>query len=351
MKNNLQRRATSTASVDMPTQGSRSFAPPEPVLQASAIDATTRNGNPNDEFNDALTAEYIPHQNDPELWDDDFSKYHTNGPLINGPLFHRGEGDENEISPNDVHQGDIGNCYLMAALTGVAKQNPELIRNAIEGPLDDGTYNVHLFSTTSWDESVENSPVTINVSPSFVVFGNMDDHPLKEFGVVEKYKDKLAYASNADRDENGNMELWVSLIEKAHAQLYGGWEKVDGFQGGWPMMVLEMLTGEPYMEHYFDGVPEHLEDRERQYFTRPSSRLDAISTEELRDTIIGNLNAGKVVTAANKGHAFTVWEADEESITVRDQQSARDADEGFATYTWEEFRSNFMKFTTRRYDE
>ena len=352
MKYPLQRRPSGASRLsDSPGRNDRMRSRPAPdaPLQASAIDARSRNGNASDGLNDALTAAYVPHSNDPALWADspiaDFEAY---GPRVDGPLFHQGEGDAHRVSGNDVHQGSIGNCYFLAALAGVARQRPELMENAIEGPLSDGTYNVTLYSSTSWDESATNTPVTINVSPSFVVWDNLENHQFGRHMMHLEGQD--AYSNEADVDAQGNMELWVKLIEKAQAVLFGGWQHVDGGVGGWPMMALEVLTGESYMEHYFDGVPEHLQEIKRESLTRPSSRTDAISTDELKATILFNLNAGHIVTAESTGHAVTVWEANADTITLRDQQLASGEDQGIKVLTWEEFREGYMKFTTRRPD-
>lgn len=321
--------------------GRASRRPPGHAIQASTVEEIARNGNPNDQLNDVQSAQYVPHENDPELWSQaGMAQFQVYGPREIGPTFHQGEGDERAISPNDVHQGKkLGNCFFMSALAGVAKYRPELIENAIEGPLADGTYNVTLFSSRNWDEQRENKPITINISPSFVVYGNFGKNSR-----YQSYEGRALYSNHADRDEHGNMELWVKLLEKAHAKLFGGWEKVDG---GWPMIVLEMLTGESYVEQYFNGVPERLSEMPRENFTRASSQLNRLETAELKAMIIGDLEAGYPVTAEDATHAVTVWSANEESITLRDQAKARGENEGLTTYSWEDFRAQFVKISCR----
>ncbi len=322
------------------------MSPPETVIQASTEDATLRNGNPNDGFNDALTSSYVPHANDPEMWTmTDIAHDHEYGPAVAGPISHQGEGDTDAFSYNDVHQGSIGNCYFMAALTSIAQQQPDLLRNAISGPNPDGTYNVTLYTDAGWEEDQDMVQQTITITSSFAVWEDLSHSNQPGFAA---WSGTDAHADGADRDAAGNEELWVNLIEKAYAALLGGYEKVDGMAGGYPMMALEALTGERHYDHYFDGVPDHYADEERSFYTRDSSRTDQISNDELSQTIIQNLADGNAVTAETRGHAVTVLSANEETITLRDQQATYNGDaDGLSTYTWEEFRSRYMKFTTR----
>ena len=319
------------ASASIPT----SLAPPEMDLQASLQE---RNSNDHDQLNDALTSQYVPHPNDPLMWDQDLETKEY-GPAVAGDFAVRGADDEAAMSVNDIHQGSIGNCHFLSALGAVVQTQPELIRNAINGPKADGTYDVTIWCHAGWDESREMQQYTFNMSSSFVVYQDQSDHPMR---AVREWSGRDAFAHSGDRDQEGNEELWVKLIEKAFAIMSGGWEKVDGGYGGWAMLALEVLTGEPHREHYFNGV-----DPEDNIAQRPSGLDHHISTEEIRDTIVYHLEAGHAVTCADNGHSVTVIEADDDTITIRDQASATDNDQGYSTYTWEDFRNTYRKFVTR----
>jgi Calpain family cysteine protease len=53
--------------------------------------------------------------------------------------------------------------------------------------------------------------------------------------------DKAVYASSADPTVAGKPEMWVPLLEKAYAQLKGGYDQIGN--GGDPADALEALTG------------------------------------------------------------------------------------------------------------
>jgi len=63
------------------------------------------------------------------------------GPPVAGDPFVQGPGDASDIDPNDVRQGQLGDCYFLATLASIAQQDPERIRNMVEAN-SDGTYTV-----------------------------------------------------------------------------------------------------------------------------------------------------------------------------------------------------------------
>jgi hypothetical protein len=88
--------------------------------------------------------------------------------------------------PDDVYQGAVSDCYLLAALGSVAKVNPQVIRERVVD-LGDGTYAVQ-FTTGSTTTYVR-------------VDGDL---PTSAWGV--------AYAKLGRQGS-----LWVALVEKAYA--------------------------------------------------------------------------------------------------------------------------------------
>lgn len=84
---------------------------------------------------------------------------------------------------SDIKQGELGDCYLLAALGAVVQRHPEAIINMMKDN-GDGTVSVRFYNK-------KNQPVIIKVSKK-----------------IPKYEEMDLYAQNC---------LWVQMIEKAYA--------------------------------------------------------------------------------------------------------------------------------------
>jgi hypothetical protein len=126
-------------------------------------------------------------------------------PVQDGKLFVDG------ISYDDVVQGSIGNCYLVAALSSLAHANPDIIKNAIKDN-GDNTFTVRFF------EGSRQVNITVD-------------------------GDQATGASGSSRygKSRDSKELWVGVIEKAYAQWKGGYEAIGN--GGHASAVMTALTG------------------------------------------------------------------------------------------------------------
>ena len=144
---------------------------------------------------------------------------------FSGKAFVKGTTDTDEVDPNDVKQGQLGDCYLLAAMAAIARANPDAIRKLVRGPNPDGTYDVTIYSDTGGVFKTEYTPKVVKVTPTF---------PSYDTGAP-------AYAERGDFDTaGGGPELWVMLIEKAYATVEGGYKDIVGGYGG-PAMT--RLTG------------------------------------------------------------------------------------------------------------
>lgn len=205
-----------------------------------------------------------------------------------GPLAARGVGDDHAFHRNDVLQGHIGNCYLIAAIQAIADVAPGLLA-ALCHANDNGTWTVRLPSGRR----------TV-VSPDVVV-------------------DVHGEAIFARRPPDGEVELWPMLLEKAYAQLHGGWSDIVW---GRTHDAVELLTGAP--GHIVDG-----RDLDVAYLARWRRAGAAMVCKTLR-VPSGRTAAQWIATDApeafrrpggelrrlHPGHAFVVDEVDEAAGTV-----------------------------------
>lgn len=154
-------------------------------------------------------------------------------PAINGPEFEMVPGrlraplyvkdgtDVDEVDMDDVDQGAIADCYLLASIAAIARQNPEAIKNMIRDN-NDGTYTVTFKQLVSTEPRMyQDIPVTVTA-----------DFPGGLTGPHAQPGDNAAY---------GKKEIWPLIIEKAYAQLKAGYPGISS--GGKPEYVLEELTG------------------------------------------------------------------------------------------------------------
>jgi hypothetical protein len=133
-------------------------------------------------------------------------------------------GDSNAISKNDIHQGQIGDCYLLSPIGDLAATHPTLISNMIHVNTD-GTETVTLYvaanGTAAKPGAVAFKAVTENVTNLFPTYS----------------------VNNGSSQDvvNGVKEIWAQVLEKAAADAGGGYGSIAN--GGNPAMAMEELTG------------------------------------------------------------------------------------------------------------
>jgi calpain-15 len=118
------------------------------------------------------------------------------------------------ISPRDIIQGELGDCYFISALSVLAER-PELVLNLLlSRELNkEGVYKVRICKDGEWQ--------VVTVDDSFPVRA---DHG------------RLAFAR-----ARGN-QLWVSLLEKAYAKIHGSYASIVS---GQVIEAFRDLTGAP----------------------------------------------------------------------------------------------------------
>ncbi len=117
--------------------------------------------------------------------------------------FVRGRDDAHVVAPNDVQQGDIGDCYLLAAMRALAQSNPDQLQSLIRAD-GRGGYDVRIYSKSDgrWN--------TYHVSRDEL--GTRWQGTLKRAGDNNNAVDPRLAAPSEEGD------IWVRIIEVAYAK-------------------------------------------------------------------------------------------------------------------------------------
>jgi hypothetical protein len=174
---------------------------------------------------------------------------------VNGVLYGSVKGVPTPVL-NDAQQGDLGDCYLISSLVGIANVNPTAIENMIQyNGLDNGTPS---WTVRFYSNGVANY-VTVNnelpVLPQSVQFTQTISEPAGALNYNGTWT-----ITNVTSPSN---VLWVSLIEKAYAQWnevgleqhgvgYDGYNAYEPIAGGYMQYVYDQVLGATdYSQAYY----------------------------------------------------------------------------------------------------
>ena len=211
------------------------------------------------------------------------------------------------IEANDLNQGLLGDCYILAALAGLASTSSGNLEGLIDyRHADIGLYGVKLFVQGRW--------ITIPVDDYFPAMGV---HPFGEAASDESVWWVPCFSRFSRSDiKRGFKEFWPMMIEKAFAKHFGCYSALEGGKLG---DVLQYLTGGLISTLNFDmRDPNSSPDTS---WTRLQKILNNSSPSSARATRI--VGTGQLVAALNfnkfsggmeeatakglfGGHAYTV---------------------------------------------
>ena len=177
---------------------------------------------------------------------------------------------EDGISPDDIIQGSIGDCYFLSAVGSLCKFSHYIERLFLtKERTKEHLYGVFIYLNATW---------------KLVIIDDFLPYTGKKFR-------KFAFSSS------GGKELWVALLEKAWAKINGNYAKIGC--GGSPTEIFDVLT-EAYTEqvqinpYYKDYIWETMINAEQKgYIMTAGTSSD-----------IANLNLDEV--GLSPGHAYTV---------------------------------------------
>lgn len=124
-------------------------------------------------------------------------------------------------SENDIHQGSLGDCWLLAGIGALARTSPFAVRQLIVD-LGDGTYAVRL--------------------------GGQYYRVDTDLPTANPWSRSLIYAGFG---QGGS--LWVPLVEKAYAHFRSGANTYGSLNGGLGVEALRGLNAGGVVDRYFDS--------------------------------------------------------------------------------------------------
>lgn len=140
-------------------------------------------------------------------------------------LYVHGPGDTAPISVNDLFQGNLGDCFLIASIGELALNDPSAITSMIQSN-GNGTETVTLYEAA--DGNVPRFS-TAQFQPVQVTVGNQFPN--------------YSVDSRAGEDVVGRQQgIWPQVLEKVYATLNGGYGAIN--EGGYAVVAMEELTGQ-----------------------------------------------------------------------------------------------------------
>lgn len=234
--------------------------------------------------------------------------------------------DESEMQFDDVEQGAIGDCFMVAALSATIYVDADhAIRDGLIRAVEDDQGRPTYFVVRFYD-----------------AWGNPQDIEL-DADLVRKGS-RITYARSLDTTSS-HEEWWVSLVEKAYAKWHGGYEPIG--EGGWAGDVMQAITGS----------------------TATYRSMKYMSDRSIYSAIRSNLDRDRAVVAGTFGedddvdysgthiyawHAYSVLDAHEEdgeyTIKLRNpwgevEPAGNGADDGIFDLDMAEFRRLYKGLT------
>jgi hypothetical protein len=198
--------------------------------------------------------------------------------IDNSAAFVKGAKDEHAIDPNDVAQGALGDCYLMAGMIAVARANPDAIAELIKDN-EDGTFDVSLYIRSSYYSRPTRVTKTVDARI-----------PMNGYSAL--------YAKTGDKAD-GKTEMWAALLEKTVAQHKGSYDLISG--------------GNIAKGFEFHGATELLTGKNEGYMRTAGMQEDdvllevAIALEEQKPVTCDSLNMEGDAALAADAKKFNVY--------------------------------------------
>lgn len=152
---------------------------------------------------------------------------------------------EYSVSPEDVEQGDLGDCYLLASLAEIARQQPDTLLQMVLSLDDD--------PARTWVKFWMGSP------PAAKLVGPLDDKfPVYQSGILLPDGKKMGGRAVFARPTGAQKPLWPLIVEKAYTIAFRKDAYAQTDTGGVASQTMTHLTGLPSTRFEIDpGQPNY----------------------------------------------------------------------------------------------
>lgn len=218
--------------------------------------------------------------------------------------------------PDNLHQGGLGDCHVLASLAAVEAANPGWLEDHVRRNAN-GTYTVTLYDD-------DGDPIEVVVTPELPYGQDSEGNPTDP-----------TYA------DGGDAPSLYSIYEKALAQTWGeldpnddGRHGYEGMNGGWAENDLPHITGQDAERHDPDDVSAD-ELREALEDGRPLV-VSSLPGDEADGHDLYDDSTDRYLVA---GHAYYVTDVSEDGmVTISNPWGNDNAGNGTITLTWDEFQ-------------
>lgn len=245
------------------------------------------------------------------------------------------------ISPTDIFQGGLGDCYYLSALASAAENSGRIERNILQRTNSTkGAYCIALCITGCW------VPIVLD-----------DIFPVRPDGLLP-----FCYTKNK--------EMWAMLFEKAYAKAFGAYWHIGN--GGTSCDALRDITGSPTIhidlkeeEEERTALERVIDADKKNFIINVSSKgqgetknaqgiiaghaytLSAVKTLSNGTTLLKLRNPwGKGEWTGNWGDKSNLW-----TPALKQEAGWTDTDDGTFFMTYNDFKNNFDGITIAHYHD
>ncbi|MEY9905858.1 hypothetical protein ABIA35_002075 [Catenulispora sp. MAP12-49] len=204
-----------------------------------------------------------------------------------------------QAEPNDVAQGQIGDCYLMAALAAVALQQPHFINGMVREDADG--VHVRFYRKKGGQKGTRATFTAEWVDVDMRLFAKGNDT-------------KPVYA-------NAHKSLWPAMIEKAYAIFKGRARGYEGIgRGGRPRDAFEAVLGTEAGSHEIGAFAQSTKEKPNPFAITDEKFIHPFSLDEA--ALVGKV--GLTAAQAKSFHTRSRQYANREAVMEKSPHAYTD---------------------------